>query len=82
MTQKKNTEKDNEKNYTNRKQREYINEISQEEIDQTINKLRKGKAPGPEELGNEVWIRGGKELRKKLKKLLNGGLKGDPIPVN
>lgn len=56
-----------------------MTEISQEEIKQAIGKIKSKKAPGPDELGNEVWIYGGAELREKLRELLNEILRGGPI---
>lgn len=62
--------------------RTQLKEISSSKLKQVIENLKKGKAPGPDDMGNEAWIHDGSVVREKLIDLLNGILRGDPIPKN
>ncbi|XP_025271364.1 golgin subfamily A member 6-like protein 22 [Camponotus floridanus] len=46
-------------------------EITEEEIEVTIRKLKKKKAVGPDGIGNEAWIYGIEKIRGKMKEILN-----------
>lgn len=54
-------------------------EITGEEIEVAIRKLKKKKAAGPDGIGNETWIYGMKKLRGKMKEILNEMWKGGKI---
>lgn len=48
-----------------------VEEITQKEVEKVIKNLKRKKAPGPDEIGNEVWIYGKEKLLKKLTEVLN-----------
>ncbi|XP_025829084.1 uncharacterized protein LOC112904077 [Agrilus planipennis] len=52
-------------------------EITQEEVEQVIKKLKKKKAAGEDKITNEAWIYGGKELQENLQGILNKIWNGD-----
>lgn len=47
-------------------------ELSQEEIQRVIGKLRKGKATGEDGIQNEVWMWGGKGIKEALGRICQG----------
>lgn len=56
--------------------------ITEGEVNIQIKKLKKGKAAGGDELGNEVWAYGGRKVLSGLTKLINKVWKGEGLPEN
>ena len=56
------------------------NEITMREVDRAIKSLKKDKAPGPDELYNEIIINAGKNLKANLLKMMNNFWKLETIP--
>lgn len=48
-----------------------VEEITQKEVEEVIKNLKRKKAPGADEIRNEVWIYGKEKLLKKLTEVLN-----------
>ena len=59
---------------------EEVNHVSREEVKNTLSRMKKGKAVGPDELPVEVWKCMGKTGIKFLNRLFNRLLMGERIP--
>ena len=50
------------------------------ELNRAIKSLKKDKAPGPDEIYNEILINAGKNLKRNLLKMINNFWKLETIP--
>jgi len=57
-----------------------MEDITREEVDEAINRLKKKKAPGEDGLKNEIWIHANEKGRERLTKILNQVWKGEGWP--
>ena len=55
-------------------------EITMKEVDRAIKSLKKDKAPGPDEIYNEIIINAGKNLKMNLLRMMNNFWKLETIP--
>lgn len=60
-----------------KRQEDEVGEISKEEMDRVIRKLKDGKSAGGDDIVNEVWKYGGGEVREWLWKICNRVWKGE-----
>jgi hypothetical protein len=57
-------------------------EITVEEVERQMKKLKKKKAPGRGRVQNEAWMYGTEAIVKRLVEVMNGVWKGDGFPVD
>ena len=57
-----------------------IIEIKEEEVENEIRNLKKNKAPGYNNLKNEVWIYASKKIRENITSILNRIWQGEGFP--
>lgn len=73
-------DREEEGEWREEKPKEEIEEITIEEIRETIRRLKNKKAPGHDGITNEAWKRGGEVLEKELKEIIYEIWKGGEMP--
>lgn len=63
-----------------KKKEEKIEEITREELIETLKKLKRAKTPGEDGIENEAWRFMSQEIGEELWKLINGIWKREGIP--
>ena len=54
--------------------------FTMEELDKAIKTMKSGKSPGPDQLGNELFIAAGTELRKSILNMYNYFWENETLP--